>query len=138
MQYLDDQLCVQFYIKTRAIIRIHEKHLRPLGLTYPKALVLLALDEKSPCFIDEIATRLCLDTGTLTPLLKKLLADKYLEKKRDDKDERRVFVTLTSLGKGSLPAIKEAFEKTGAAVCLSLETKQMLLTNVKLINFMES
>ena len=112
-----------------------------LAISLPKAILwlkarFLILWIKN--LIDEIVTHLCLETGTLTPLLKKLLADKYLEKKRDDKDERRVFVTLTSLGKGTLSSIKEAFEKDSSCSLFAPETKQMLLTNVKLINFMKS
>lgn len=134
MNYLDNQLCVQLYIKTRAIIRYHEKQLKQLGLTYPQALVLLVLEEKGSCFIDDITMRLFLDTGTLTPLLKKMERQGYIQRKRDTKDERRVAVSLTLLGKNSLLPIKELFDKTAAATCLPLEVKQAVLDNIKQIN----
>ena len=135
MNYLDNQLCVQLYIKTRAIIRFHEKQLKLLGLTYPKALVLLTLEEKYSCYIDEVATRLLLDIGTLSPLLKKMEKEGYIKKKRDEKDERRVFLSLTSLGEKSIDPIKKVFEKTSEAICLSPSAKQEMLTRINLINF---
>ncbi|HUX79841.1 MAG TPA: MarR family transcriptional regulator [Alphaproteobacteria bacterium] len=137
MNYLDNQLCVQLYIKTRAIIRFHEKQLKLLGLTYPQALVLLALEEKSPCYIDEVATRLLLDIGTLSPLLKKMEKGGYIKKKRGEKDERRVFISLTSLGEKSIEPIKRVFEKTSAAICLPPSTKQEMLTHIRFVNFTE-
>lgn len=133
MSFLDNQLCVQLYIKTRAIIRIHEKNLKPLGLTYPQALVLLTLDIKHPCFIDEVGSRLLLDIGTLSPLLKKMEAAGLIERKRDTRDERRVAISMTSLGSEKITPIKEAFDKTSAAVCLPLSEKQTLLDKIGLI-----
>lgn len=133
MSYLDNQLCVQLYIKTRAIIRCHERNLKSLGFTYPKALVLLALEERSPCIIDDVATRLLLDIGTLSPLLKKLESEGYINKVRDKKDERRIFISLTSLGEKSIPPIKEALENIRNAICLPLSVKQEMLDNIKLI-----
>jgi DNA-binding MarR family transcriptional regulator len=133
MNYLDDQLCVQLYIKTRAIIRYHEKHLKKLGLTYPKSLVLLSLAEKSPCYIDEVATRLLLDIGTLSPLLKKMESDGYIQRKRDEKDERRVYLSLTPLGESCIDPIKVVFEKTAAATCLPLSAKQEMMNLLKSI-----
>ncbi len=133
MNYLDDQLCVQLYIKTRAIIRFHEKHLKQLGLTYPKSLVLLSLAEKSPCYIDEVATRLLLDIGTLSPLLKKMEVEGYIQRKRDERDERRVYISLTLMGEAKTDPIKSVFEKTAAATCLPLSAKQEMMNLIKLI-----
>jgi DNA-binding MarR family transcriptional regulator len=133
MTYLDKQLCVQLYIKTRAVIRFHERSLKSLGLTYPKALVLLALEENESCYIDEIATCLLLNIGTLSPLLKKMATEGYIERKRDEKDERRVFVILTSQGKQNLEPIKEIFEKTAIATRLPSSIKEEILERLKLI-----
>lgn len=134
MSYLENQLCVQLYIKTREVIRFHEKQLKQIGLTYPKALVLLCLDEKNPCFMDRIGTALCLETGTLTPLLKKLVAEGYIHKQRDDNDERRIYVSLKPLGYSIMPKIKDIFEHTSQSSCLSLAQKNELLTALSAIN----
>jgi DNA-binding MarR family transcriptional regulator len=135
MLYLDDQLCVQLYIKTREIIRYHEKHLRKIGMTYPKSLVLLSLHEKNPCFIDDIVTKLCLDTGTLTPLLKKLQSEGWVNRQRDLKDERRVQVSLTPVGEKIIPQIKEIFSQTASSACVTPEIKEEILKNIKHIEF---
>lgn len=96
---LDSQLCFALYRANRAVVRSYRPLLAELGLTYPQYLVMLVLweaDEPVPLkFID---SRLGLDSGTLTPLLKRLEKQGYVERRRDPKDERRTLVSLTADG----------------------------------------
>jgi DNA-binding MarR family transcriptional regulator len=70
-----------------------------LGLTYPQYLVMLALWERDGCTVSELGERLFLDSGTLTPLLKRMQSAGLLQRERDSADERRVHVTLTDTGR---------------------------------------
>lgn len=97
---LDEQLCFQLYDASRSLIRAYGPLLEPLGLTYPQYIAMLALWEAStPMPVGGLASRIGLDTGTLTPLLKRLEQAGFIERRRDDADERRVLITLTARGK---------------------------------------
>ena len=125
-------------MKTRLIIRYHENQLRTqLGLTYPNALVLLILDEKETFFVDDISKKLWLDTGTLTPLLKKLQTKGYIERKRNLQDERRVSVSLTAQGRACIDKIKTIFDQTAQKMNLPTDVKQHLFKALMSINLNE-
>ena len=96
---LDHQLCFALYSASLAMTKIYKPLLEPLGLTYPQYLVLLVLWEQAPMNVSAIGDRLTLDSGTLTPLLKRLEALGYVTRMRDAADERRVFVQLTAEGR---------------------------------------
>ena len=95
---LDDQLCFAVYAASRAIVQAYRPMLSELGLTYPQFLVLLVLWETDDCTVGELGERLMLDSGTLTPLLKRLERSELVERRRDPGDERRVRVRLTPAG----------------------------------------
>jgi MarR family transcriptional regulator, organic hydroperoxide resistance regulator len=96
---LDQQLCFALYDASRALIRAYGPLLEPLGLTYPQYVTLLALWETSePVTVGALGERLGLDSGTLTPLLKRLEQSGLVERRRDTSDERRVFIVPTSVG----------------------------------------
>ncbi|MCU0656327.1 MAG: MarR family transcriptional regulator [Polyangiaceae bacterium] len=92
---LDQQLCFALYAASRAVTRAYGPLLEPLGLTYPQYLVLLVLFEGEPRSVRELGEALGLDSGTLTPLLKRLEASGLVKRKRDAEDERVVRVSLT-------------------------------------------
>jgi DNA-binding MarR family transcriptional regulator len=97
---LDQQLCFPLYAASRAMTRAYADLLAPVALTYPQYLVLLALWEaEGPLSVGELGRRLQLDSGTLTPLLKRLEAAGRLVRRRDEGDERRVLVELTESGR---------------------------------------
>ncbi|MCR4735012.1 MAG: MarR family transcriptional regulator [Treponema sp.] len=96
---LDNQLCFALYVCSKEIIRRYSPILEPLGLTYTAYITLLSLWEKDNVTVKELGERLFLDSGTLTPLLKKLESQGLLQRKRSKKDERTVFVTLTEQGR---------------------------------------
>lgn len=96
---LDRQLCFRLYAASRAFTRAYAPVLEPLDLTYPQYLTMLALwDADEPVAVRDLGSRLRLDSGTLTPLLKRLEAQGRVRRQRDHRDERRVLVELTDQG----------------------------------------
>lgn len=96
---LDNQLCFALYVASKEIIRMYKPLLDPLGLTYTSYIAMLVLWEKDEITIKALGERLSLDTGTLTPLLKKMEADGLLKRRRSPLDERQVYIFLTDKGK---------------------------------------
>jgi DNA-binding MarR family transcriptional regulator len=96
---LDDQLCFALYNASRALTRAYGPILEPLGLTYPQYLVLLVLWEGDGLGVKRLGERLALDSGTLTPLLKRLEQQGLVERRRGEDDERVVRIYLTAAGK---------------------------------------
>ena len=95
---LDAQLCFKLYAINNLLGRLYRPLLEPLGLTYPQYLTMLALWEAGACSVGDLGRRLRLDSGTLTPLLKRLEATGLVMRRRDPQDERRVIVSLTAAG----------------------------------------
>ncbi|MFY0571112.1 MarR family winged helix-turn-helix transcriptional regulator [Archangium lansingense] len=95
---LDVQLCFAVYTASNLITRLYRPLLDPLGITYSQYLAMMALWEHSPRTVGELGEALGLDSGTLTPLLKRLEANGLVARKRAPEDERRVLVELTSAG----------------------------------------
>lgn len=96
---LDDQLCFALYAATRAMTRVYRPLLDALELTYPQYLVMLVLWEGDDLSVSALGERLMLDSGTLTPLLKRLEQRGLIARRRDDEDERRVQIILTEPGR---------------------------------------
>ncbi len=96
---LDNQLCFALYAATHSITRAYRTRLDGVGITYPQYLVLLVLWERDQQTIKELAVRLKLDSGTLTPLIKRIENLGLVTRKRSENDERRVYVSLTVAGK---------------------------------------
>ncbi|MDX2258555.1 MAG: MarR family transcriptional regulator [Hyphomicrobiaceae bacterium] len=96
---LDSQLCFALYASSRAIIRTYRERLEPIGITYPQYLVLITLWEQNGQTISEIGERLMLDSGTLTPLLKRLEVMGHVRRQRSSADERQVLIHLTESGR---------------------------------------
>ena len=95
---LDHQLCFALYAASLAMTKAYKPLLAPLGITYPQYLVLLVLWEGDGIAVSQLGDRLTLDSGTLTPLLKRLEALGLLQRQRDAADERRVLLHLTPAG----------------------------------------
>ena len=96
---LDGQLCFALYATSLAMTKRYRVLLKPLGLTYPQYLVMLVLWESGAQTVSQVGDRLALDSGTLTPLLKRLESQGLLQRLRDVADERRVLVQLTPGGR---------------------------------------
>jgi DNA-binding MarR family transcriptional regulator len=107
---LDNQLCFALYSTSLAMTKLYKPLLETLGLTYPQYLVMLVLWEQDGLTVSALGERLTLDSGTLTPLLKRIEASGWLTRQRAAEDERRVRVSLTAEGRklktkaGAVPA----------------------------------
>lgn len=102
------QLSLSLYSSSRLLIQLIQNSLNELNLTYPQFLVLSVLWEEDGLKVNEIGKRLYLDSGTLTPLLKKLEAMNYVKRHRGETDERTVHVELTYPGKSLQSKVQEA------------------------------
>lgn len=96
---LDKQLCFALYSASLAMNKVYKPLLDPLGLTYPQYLALMVLWERDGLAVNELGERLFLDSGTLTPLLKRMETAGWVARARDAADERRVIVSLTREGR---------------------------------------
>lgn len=96
---LDNQFCFALYSTSHAMTKTYKRLLDRLGLTYPQYLVMLVLWERDDVLVKDIGARLFLDSGTLTPLLKRLEANGLLARLRDTIDERQVRIVLSDQGR---------------------------------------
>ncbi|MFC4772019.1 MarR family winged helix-turn-helix transcriptional regulator [Enterococcus hermanniensis] len=95
---LGNQLCFPLYAASREITKHYKQLLDPLNLTYTQYLVMLVLWETDALSVTELGKKLCLDSGTLTPVLKKLETKKFIQRLRDQADERLLTIRLTNSG----------------------------------------
>lgn len=109
---LDHQVCFALYSASLAMTKLYKPLLEQIGLTYPQYLVMLVLWEGDGLGVSELGERLFLDSGTLTPLLKRLEAAGLLGRLRDVDDERRVRISLTAAGR----ALRSEAERIPACV----------------------
>ena len=114
---LEDQLCFSTYAAANAFGRLYKRLLGPLDLTYTQFLVLLVLWERDERGVADIGERLGLDSGTLSPVIKRLEHGGQLVRSRCQVDERRVIVSLTSAGRSLQEQVREVrravFRSTG-------------------------
>ena len=123
---LSNQLCFPLYAASRNVISLYTPHLKPLGLTYTQYIVLLVLWEKDGITVGELCDRLCLDNGTLSPLLKKMQEAGYIERNRSAEDDRVVLISLTLEGKALQEKAKGVPEKVASCIDLPPEKGRLL------------
>ena len=128
---LDAQLCFAVHAASRAFDSVYRITLREAGLTYPQYLVLLALWEHHELSVKELGRRLRLDSGTLSPLLKRMEAAGWVERRRDPADERSVTVRPTDAGLGLRERICQVPMHTAASSGLELEAMGALREQLK-------
>jgi len=114
--HLDVQLCFALYASSLAMTKLYKPLLAPLGLTYPQYLVMLVLWEADGISVSALGQRLSLDSGTLTPLLKRLESAALIARRRASDDERRVDLFLTDCG---LALKQQALKIPPALACAS-------------------
>ena len=110
---LDTQLCFALYGAAHAFTRAYKPLLSPLGLTYPQYVVMMALWEEDDLSVKTLGEKVGLDSGTLSPLLKRLEQINYVSRRRDAADERVVFITLTAEGRALKARALEVFSAIG-------------------------
>ena len=121
-QSLGTQLSFALYGAANRMVRMHKPFLGPLGLTFPQYLVILELLDGAPVSVGSLGRRLDMDTGTITPLVKRLEAAGLVTRTRDPKDERRVMVDLTSRGRGLEAEVRGITQKIKSACQLTDES----------------
>src|SRR3954465_9294565 len=118
-QIVATQLSFALYGAANRMVRMHKPFLEPLGLTFPQYLVVLALLDGAPLPVGALGARLDMDTGTITPLVKRLETIGMVTRTRDLADERRVFVDLTARGRGLEPEIRGITDQIKSACQLT-------------------
>lgn len=127
---LDNQLCFAVYALSREITKCYQPHLRQLGLTYTQYITMLALWEQDRVTVKQLGAKLLLDSGTLTPLLKKLESMGHLTRSRDVNDERSVIITLTGQGKRLKEQAWDVSERMFRQVGVSQEEADALRAHI--------
>lgn len=130
---LDNQLCFALYSCSREITKLYRPHLDPLGLTYTQYITLLVLWETNVISIKELCSRLYLDSGTLTPLLKKLEGMGFITRHRDPEDERSVIISLTTEGAALKEKAAEIPYKIFCSSGLDINEAVSLKTQLKML-----
>ena len=127
---LENQLCFALYTGARTIVRKYKPFLDPLGLTYTQYIALLVLWERDGISIKDLGEQLMLDSGTLTPLVKKLEKQGLLKRERGQSDERYVSIVLTQEGRALKQKASDVPFQTAKSLHLDeaqgFELKQML------------
>ncbi len=95
---LDQQLCFPLYVCSKELIKKYKPLLDPLGITYTQYIAFMALWEEDNISVKDLGQKLYLDSGTLTPLLKKMESQGFVTRTRSTDDERTVYITLTKKG----------------------------------------
>ncbi|MTI47106.1 MarR family winged helix-turn-helix transcriptional regulator [Sporosalibacterium faouarense] len=135
---IDNQLCFALYSASKAIVNTYKPLLKDIGITYTQYITLLVLWEKDNITVKELGKKLNLDSGTLTPLLKRLETKGILERIRNPEDERNVCVKLTSKGVSLKDKASEipmkAFCTTGMSIDEASDLKERLNKLLKNLN----
>jgi MarR family transcriptional regulator, organic hydroperoxide resistance regulator len=128
---LDHQLCFALYSASLAMTKFYKPLLDPLGLTYPQYLVMLVLWEGDGITVSQLGDRVALDSGTLTPLLKRLEASDLVRRLRDTADERRVLLQLTPAGRALKSKAMAVPERIACASGCALDELAALTARLK-------
>lgn len=123
---LSNQLCFPLYAAARSVVSLYTPWLKPLGLTYTQYIVFLVLWEKDGIPVGEICEKLMLDSGTLSPLLKKMQQSGYIERRRSSEDDRMVLITLTEAGRALQEQAKGIPARVASCIDLPPEKAQTL------------
>ncbi|MCH4887632.1 MarR family transcriptional regulator [Acidaminobacter sp. JC074] len=119
---LDNQLCFALYTANRKMTSQYKPLLDPLKLTYPQYLVMLVLLEEDGITVKSLGEKLYLDSGTLTPLLKRMEKTGYVVRKRSDEDERKVLIHLSEEGK----ALESSLEQVPLNLCIDVDIEKLV------------
>ncbi len=119
---LENQICFPLYAASKEVVKKYKPFLDQIGLTYTQYIAMMVLWEQKPLTVNELGSYLYLDSGTLTPLLKKLESDGLIIRKRDVADERSVIITITEQGMALREKAVTIPAKLGG--CLSLTPEE--------------
>ena len=119
--YLDENACFSLYSASNALIRAYRNILKPLDITYPQYVVMMALWKKDEISIKALSQYTRLDSGTLTPLLKRLELKTLLSRKKSPRDDRQKIIALTSKGHHLKDAALEVPKQIAAELKMSVD-----------------
>ena len=128
---LDKQLCFALYGAAHAFTRAYKPLLSPLGLTYPQYVVMMALWEEDDISVKALGEKVGLDSGTLSPLLKRLEQIGYVSRRRDVTDERLVFITLTETDRQLKHRAHDVFQSIGSQIGCDIGEIESLRDSLK-------
>ncbi|MBE6816130.1 MAG: MarR family transcriptional regulator [Ruminococcaceae bacterium] len=123
---LENQLCFPLYACSKEVVKRYKPFLDKLDLTYTQYITMMVLWEEKRINVKELGERLYLDSGTLTPLLKKLEAKGYIKRERSKSDERNLIVSITDRGDALKDAAVDIPTQMGSCVNLTSEEAQQL------------
>jgi len=123
---LENQICFPLYACAKEVVRKYKPYLDELDLTYTQYITMMVLWEKKEMNVKELGSYLYLDSGTLTPVLKKLESKHYIKRARSEKDERNLIICITDEGEKLKERAVEVPAKIGACVPLSMEEASLL------------
>ena len=125
---LENQLCFPLYIASKELIRKYRPLLDKIDLTYTQYITMMVLWEKKELNVKTLGNILLLDSGTLTPLLKKLETKGYINRIKNEKDERNLIISITKKGEELKELVKDVPAKVGECIKLSDEEAKTLYT----------
>ncbi|WP_051492814.1 MarR family winged helix-turn-helix transcriptional regulator [Paenilisteria weihenstephanensis] len=128
---LEEQLCFSIYTASREFTKFYRQALEPFQLTYPQYLVLLALWEEPKQLVKELGSHLALDSGTLTPMLKRMENMEWVKRSRSKDDERKVYIELTEKAKDMKQAVLESVDDCIAKLAFTQEDYLQMLQGVQ-------
>ena len=128
---LDNQMCFPLYVCAKEVVKRYKPFLDEIDLTYTQYITMMVFWEHKEMNVKELGAYLFLDSGTLTPVLKKLEQKGYITRKRSDKDERVLNVAITEAGEQLKEKAVEIPAKVGGCVNLELEEAQQLYKKKK-------
>lgn len=121
---LENQLCFPLYVCSKEVIKKYKPYLDEFDLTYTQYIALMVLWEEHDINVKSLGQKLFLDSGTLTPLLKKLETKGYVVRKRSDSDERNLIISITKKGENLKNKLKDIPSKVGS--CINLDEREAL------------
>lgn len=132
---LENQLCFPLYASSKKIVSLYKPFLDAISLTYTQYITMMVLWEHSSISVKDLGKYLYLDSGTLTPLLKRLEVKGFIERKRSTSDERNVLIDITDLGKKLKEKAKQVPQQMSQCISLSSdETKILYQLLYKILN----
>lgn len=128
---LENQLCFPLYVAAKEVVKKYRPLLEPLGLTYTQYIAMMVMWEHKSLTVGRMCELMCLDTGTITPMLKKMEAAGLVQRKRSKNDERSVIVTITPKGEALKEKAADVPARMSQCVSLSQDEALTLLTLLK-------
>ena len=129
--FLDNQLCFALYAASLAMTKTYRPLLAPLGLTYPQYVVMLALWQQRELSAGALAQAVSLDAGTLVPLVRKLVAQGLLARRRSNDDERVVLISVTPAGLALTRRAHAVHEQVGCSTQRSASERKALTASLQ-------